>query len=92
MFLDIRPSQLEWLKIVTYSLLNCAYSEPFQTSKMERLPEIVKTSIARNRYLMFLFLEDNDLISAKSSAQLLPLKEKFTCFLLIFLITGFVNL
>ena len=89
MFLDIGPSQIKWFKIVTYSLLNPAYSEPFQTSKMELLREIVKTSIAHNRYLIFLFLEDNDLISAKSSAQLLPLKEKFTCFLLSFLITAF---
>ena len=34
---------------------------------------LVKTSMARNKYLTFWFLEDNDFISAKSSALVLPL-------------------
>ena len=32
---------------------------------------LVKTSITHNKYLTFLFLEDSDSISAKSSAQIL---------------------
>ena len=36
-------------------------------------PYLVKTSMTHNKYLTFLFLEDNDPISAKSTAKVLSL-------------------
>ena len=52
---------------------------------------LVKTSITHSKYLTFLFFEDNDSISAKSAAQILPLNLAYTFLLLNFLITGLCN-
>ena len=53
---------------------------------------LLKTSMAHNKYLTFLFFEDNDSISAKSAAQILSLNLACTFLLLNFLITGFLQL
>ena len=47
--------------------------------------------MTHNEYLTFLFLEDNDSISAKSAAQILSLNLAYTFLLLDFLITGLCN-
>ena len=47
--------------------------------------------MTHNEYLTFLFLEDNDSISAKSAAQILSSNLAYTFLLLDFLITGFCN-
>ena len=44
-----------------------------------------------NKYLTFLFLEHNDLISAKSAAQIISLNLASTFLLLNFLVTGLCN-
>ena len=44
--------------------------------------------MTHNKYLTFLFFEDNDPISAKSAAQILSLNLAYTFLLLNFLITG----
>ena len=51
----------------------------------------MKTSMTHNKYLTFLFLEDNDSISAKSAAQILSLNLAYTFLLLNFLIAGLRN-
>ena len=51
----------------------------------------MKKSITYNKYLTFLFFEDNDSISAKSAAQILSLNLAYTFILLNFLITGLCN-
>ena len=48
---------------------------------------LVKTSITHNKYLQAQLKEDNDPISAKSAAQILPLNLALTFLLLNFLIT-----
>ena len=47
--------------------------------------------MTHNEYLTFLFLEDNDSISAKSAAQILSLNLAYTFLLFDFLITGLCN-
>ena len=47
--------------------------------------------MTHNKYLTFLFFEDNDPISAKSAAQILFLNLAKTFLLLNFLITGLHN-
>ena len=47
--------------------------------------------MSHNKYLTFLFLEDNYPILAKSAAQILSLNLAKTFFLLNFLITGLSN-
>ena len=47
--------------------------------------------MTHNKYLTFLFLEENDSISAKSAAQILALNLALTFLLLNFLITGLCN-
>ena len=44
-----------------------------------------------NKYLTFLFFEENDSISAKSAAQIFSLKLAYNFLLLNFLITGLCN-
>ena len=51
----------------------------------------MKTSITHNNYLTFLFLEDNDSISAKSSPQILSLNLGKTFLLLNIQIIGLCN-
>ena len=47
--------------------------------------------MTHNKYLTLLFFEENDSISAKSAAQILPLNLAYTFYLLSFLITGLCN-
>ena len=47
--------------------------------------------MTNNKYLTYLFFEDNDSISAKSEAQILSLNLAYTFLLLNFLITGLCN-
>ena len=47
--------------------------------------------MAHKKYFTFLFFEDNDPISAKSTAQVLPLNLAKTFLLFHFLITGLCN-
>ena len=47
--------------------------------------------MTHNKYLTFLFLEDNDSISAKSAAQILSLNLAYTFLLLNFLIADLRN-
>ena len=47
--------------------------------------------MALSKDLMFLFLEDNDPISAKSTGQILPLNLAFTFLLFNSFITGLYN-
>ena len=47
--------------------------------------------MTHNKYLTFLFLEDNDSISAKSAAQILSLNLAYIFLLLNFLIAGLRN-
>ena len=47
--------------------------------------------MAHKKYLTFLFLENNDLISAESTAQILFLNLAKTFLLFIFFITGLCN-
>ena len=61
---------------------------PFLSFKGLTHAYLVKTSMTHNKYLTFLFLEDNDFISAKSAAQILSLNLGYTFLLLTFLITG----
>ena len=51
----------------------------------------MKTSIMHNKHLTPQFLEDNDLISAKSAAQILSLNFAYILVLWNFLITGLCN-
>ena len=51
----------------------------------------MKTSITHNKYLIILFLEGNDPISAKSTAQISSLNLAYTFLLLNFVITGLCN-
>ena len=51
----------------------------------------MKTSIMHNKHLTPQFLEDNDLISAKSAAQILSLNFAYILVLLNFLTTGLCN-
>ena len=51
----------------------------------------MKTSMTKNKYLTFLFLEDSDSISAKSAVQILSLNLACTFRLLNFLVTGLCN-
>ena len=44
-----------------------------------------------HKYLTFLFLEDNDPVSAKSAAQILALNLTWSFLLLNFVITGLCN-
>ena len=46
---------------------------PFLTFKGLTNAYLVKTSMAQNRYITFLFFEDNDPVSAKAGAQILSL-------------------
>ena len=52
---------------------------------------LVKTSITYNKYLIFLFLEDNDSLSAKSAGQILSLYFPYTFLFLNFLLTELCN-
>ena len=47
--------------------------------------------MTHKKYLTFLFLENNDLISAESTAQILYLNLAKTFLLFIFFITGLCN-
>ena len=47
--------------------------------------------MTHNKYLTFLFLEDNNLISANSAAKILPLNLAYIFFVLNFLITFLCN-
>ena len=47
--------------------------------------------MTHNKYLIFLFFEDNGSISVKSAAQILSLKLAYTSLLLNFLVTGLYN-
>ena len=49
---------------------------------------LVKTSMAHNKYLTFLFFEDNDFTSAKSSAPKFFLNLAYTLLLFNFLSSG----
>ena len=51
----------------------------------------MKTSMTHNKCLTFLFLEDNDSISARYAAQILSLNLAYTFLLLNFLTTGLCN-
>ena len=46
---------------------------PFLTFKGLTNAYLVKTSMTQNRYITFLFFEDNDPVSAKAGAQILSL-------------------
>ena len=52
---------------------------------------LVKTSMTHNKHLTFLLLEDSDPISAKCTAQILPLNLAYIFLLLNFLNTGLYN-
>ena len=52
---------------------------------------LLKTSTSHNKYLNFQFLENNDLISAKSAAHMLSLNVAYAFLLLNSLITGLCN-
>ena len=52
---------------------------------------LVKTSITHNQYLTFLFFEDNDAISAKSTAKILFSNVAYIFLYLNFLIIGLCN-
>ena len=47
--------------------------------------------MTHNKYLAFLFFEENDSISAKYAAQILSLNLTYTFLLFSFLITGLCN-
>ena len=53
---------------------------------------LVKTSMANNKYLIFLLFEDNDSMSAKSATQILSLNPVYNYLLLNFLITIYIIL